>query len=64
MELEDGVGGTFLGDGERGGHRGWLFATYIFGGVKGRNECSARPTRMREARREASYARAMRIPSN
>ena len=30
---------TFLGDGGRGGQRGWPFATYVSGGVKCRNEC-------------------------
>ena len=39
MELEDGVGGTFLGDGGRGGQRGWPFLTYVLGGVKCGNEC-------------------------
>ena len=36
MELEDEVGGTFLGD---GGKRGWPFATYVLGGVKCGNKC-------------------------
>ena len=39
MELEDGVGGTLLGDGGQGGQRGWPFVTYVLGGVKCRNEC-------------------------
>ena len=38
--MEDGVGATtFLSDGGRGGQRAWPFATYVFGGVKCRNEC-------------------------
>ena len=42
--LHGDVGTTFLGDGERGGHRAWAFATYILGGVKCRNECWTQPT--------------------
>ena len=42
--LHGDVGTTFLGDGERGGHRGWAFATYILGGVKCRYECWTQPT--------------------
>ena len=38
MELEDGAGGTILGDGGQGGQRGWPFATYILGGVKCRSK--------------------------
>ena len=30
MELEDGVGGTFLGDGGRGGQRGWPFNNFLW----------------------------------
>ena len=32
-------GTTFFGDGGRGGQRGWVFATYVFGEVKCRSEC-------------------------
>ena len=34
-----GGGMTFLGDGGLGGHGGWAFAAYVFGGVECRNEC-------------------------
>ena len=33
------LGGTFLGDGGRGGQHSWAFTMCVFGGVKCRNEC-------------------------
>ena len=40
MLMEDGVGGgNTPWQWRTRGHRGWAFATYVFGGVKCRNKC-------------------------